>query len=84
MDAKVTALRHQIGVEKLMWGSDYPHMEGTWPHTTRKLAECFADVPKQEAWEMLSGVAARVYGFDLKRLGEIASEVGPTADAFGV
>ena len=33
---------------------------------------------------MLGGVAARVYGFDLKRLGEIASEVGPTADAFGV
>ena len=84
MDAKVTALRHQIGVEKLMWGSDYPHIEGTWPHTAEKLAECFAEVPRQEAWEMLGGVAARVYGFDLERLGEIAREVGPTADAFGV
>ena len=26
------ALRDQIGLDRLMWGSDYPHGEGTWPH----------------------------------------------------
>ncbi len=34
-----------------MWGSDYPHIEGTWPHTADKLAQAFADVPRVEGGE---------------------------------
>lgn len=30
------------GVEALLWGSDYPHLEGTWPHTKETLEEVFA------------------------------------------
>ena len=43
------AARYDIGVDKLMWGSDYPHIEGTWPHTEAKLKEGFADMPRDEA-----------------------------------
>ena len=27
-------LRDLIGVDKMMWGSDYPHFDSTWPNTT--------------------------------------------------
>jgi hypothetical protein len=38
--------RYDIGVDKLM-GSDYPHIEGTWPHTEARLKEGFADYPRR-------------------------------------
>src|SRR5262249_11433110 len=34
-------LRDAIGVDSIMWGSDFPHAEGTWPHTREKLREAF-------------------------------------------
>jgi predicted TIM-barrel fold metal-dependent hydrolase len=42
-----TAVRNRdiIGLSNLMWGSDYPHFDGTWPHSKKVLAEQFAGVP---------------------------------------
>ena len=42
-----TAVRNRdiIGLKNLMWGSDYPHFDGTWPHSREVLAEHFGDVP---------------------------------------
>ena len=40
--------RYDIGVDALMWGSDYPHIEGTWPHTAAKLEEGLAGVARDE------------------------------------
>jgi predicted TIM-barrel fold metal-dependent hydrolase len=40
--------RHQIGVENLMWGSDVPHNEGTWPHTREVTERVFAGVSDAE------------------------------------
>ena len=57
------AARHAIGVDKLLWGSDYPHIEGTWPHTAERLAEAFAGVPDDEVAAMCRDNAAGVYGF---------------------
>ena len=47
-----------------MWGSDYPHPEGTWPNTKKRIHETFADVPEEEVRAMLGETAAQVYGFD--------------------
>ncbi len=71
------ALRHRIGVETIMWGSDYPHPEGTWPHTRERLHETFDGVPEGEARAMLGGNAARVYGFDPGTLAPAVERVGP-------
>jgi len=70
--------RHEIGVDKLMWGSDYPHLEGTWPNTMKALNETFGDYPETEIRAMLGGNAAKVYGFDAGQLQSIADEIGPT------
>jgi predicted TIM-barrel fold metal-dependent hydrolase len=69
--------RHRIGLDKLMWGTDYPHLEGTWPNTMASLRETFADYPEDEIHALLGTNAARVYGFDLDMLGPIRDRIGP-------
>ena len=39
------ARRYEIGVGNLMWGNDFPHPEGTWPHTAEFLHRAFRDIP---------------------------------------
>jgi predicted TIM-barrel fold metal-dependent hydrolase len=73
--------RHQIGVDRLMWGSDYPHLEGTWPNTMKALNETFALYPEQEIRDILGRNAANAYGFDLAALAPIAERIGPTLSA---
>ncbi|WP_055702387.1 amidohydrolase family protein [Streptomyces silaceus] len=72
------ALRDRIGLDKIMWGSDYPHDEGTHPFSREGLRIAYAGLPRDEIAAMVGGNAARVYGFDLERLGRIAARVGPT------
>jgi predicted TIM-barrel fold metal-dependent hydrolase len=73
--------RHQIGVDRLMWGSDYPHLEGTWPNTMKALNETFALYPEQEIRDILGLNAANAYGFDLAALAPVAERIGPTLSA---
>ena len=54
-------LRDIIGVNTLMWGADYPHMEGTFPHSQRILGEILADCTEEEKAKISGGNAARVY-----------------------
>jgi predicted TIM-barrel fold metal-dependent hydrolase len=69
--------RHVLGVDRIMWGNDFPHPEGTWPLTTEALRYTLFDVPEDECREMLAGNAARLYGFDLDALTEVAAAIGP-------
>ena len=68
-DAIGIRLRDVIGVDKLMWGSDYPHSESTFPRSRKILAEILAGVPEDEQARIVGTNTARVYGFDLARLG---------------
>lgn len=72
------ARRDAIGLDKIMWGADYPHTEGTTPYSLDALRLTFATVPPSEVRAMLAENAARVYGFDLALLDPIAARVGPT------
>ncbi|GMU77482.1 MAG: hypothetical protein AMXMBFR46_02820 [Acidimicrobiia bacterium] len=73
--------RDRIGVPQIMWGSDYPHLEGTAPFSKEAIALTFAGVPEVEVAAMLGGNAARIYGFDLDTLAPLAAQVGPEVDA---
>ncbi|MFF1846520.1 amidohydrolase family protein [Streptomyces sp. NPDC058232] len=73
-------LRDRIGLDKIMWGSDYPHDEGTAPYSREGLRIAYAGLPPDEIAAMVGGNAARVYGFDLPALDRIAATVGPTVD----
>ena len=72
------ALRYDIGVDNIMWGQDYPHTEGTYPYTREALRNVYAELDSEEVAKMVGGNAARVYGFDLAALGEVAKDIGPT------
>ncbi|MEO5841758.1 MAG: amidohydrolase family protein [Acidimicrobiales bacterium] len=76
------ACRHEIGVSKMMWGSDYPHIEGTWPHTQAKLRESFAGVALNEIAAIVGQNAIGVFGFDADLLAATANRIGPESDAF--
>jgi len=69
------AQRHQIGIANMTWGCDYPHYEGSWPFSLRCLREMLVDVPEPEIRALLSTNAARVYGFDLAHLDQLAAEL---------
>jgi len=71
-----TDMRHDIGVENMMFGSDYPHVEGTWPRTYDWVRATLGGIPEDEQRLILGGNAARLYGFDLGRLEPIAARVG--------
>lgn len=64
--------------DRVMWGSDYPHIEGSWPHTRLALRKTFEGVPLESTKRFLSLTAAEVYGFDLDRLDDVVSRIGPT------
>ena len=70
----------RIGLDRVMWGSDYPHREGTYPYSRESLRLAFADRDPAEVRDLLAGNAARVYGFDLDALAPIAAQWGPTVD----
>lgn len=70
--------RHRIGLDRIMWGSDYPHNEGTYPYNREALRGAFAGVPTDEAQAILAGNAVEVYGFGVTELVEAAGRVGLT------
>jgi predicted TIM-barrel fold metal-dependent hydrolase len=71
-------MRHEIGVDTISFGRDYPHFESTWPHTREWLQDAFHDVPDDELRLMLGENAIRFFDLDRSRLAEIATRVGPT------
>ncbi len=75
--------RHLIGTDVVMWGTDYPHPEGTWPNTVERLKKDFCDVPVVDTVAMLGETAARCYGMDMEALGTIAAKVGPSPEDLG-
>jgi predicted TIM-barrel fold metal-dependent hydrolase len=73
-------LRHEIGIANMLWGSDYPHYEGSWPNSRNVIRDALHGAPEDEIRAILGENAARVYGFDLAMLDRIAAGVGPTVD----
>jgi predicted TIM-barrel fold metal-dependent hydrolase len=78
------AMRHEIGLETITFGRDYPHAEGTWPNTADWLTDAFAGVPDDELRLMLGENAIRVLGLERGALAAVAERIGPTiADITG-
>ena len=70
--------RDRIGVDRIMWGADLPHLEGTYPFSKEALQAAFAGIPAEEVRLMVGANAAAVYSFDLDSLQAVADRVGPT------
>lgn len=54
--------RHGVGVDNMMWSTDYPHHGNDWPYSRKVINETMADVPAEERHQILAGNAARIFG----------------------
>ena len=63
------------GSDCLIWGNDYPHDEGTFPHSRRPIEEIKKRFGPEDAHKVLCGNAARLFGFDLDYLAANRDEV---------
>src|SRR5262249_55548168 len=68
----------QVGLDRFMWGSDFPHDEGTGPFTREHLRQLFRSWSEQDLRRLLAGTASQVYDFNLRALQPLADEWGPT------
>ncbi|MCA9531735.1 MAG: amidohydrolase [Myxococcales bacterium] len=83
-DEGSTAVRKEIGLDNIMWGTDFPHPEGSWPHTREKMVRYMAGIPEDELTRMLSTNAIACYGLegDADALNALASQIGPEKSLF--
>jgi predicted TIM-barrel fold metal-dependent hydrolase len=68
----------QLGLDRFMWGSDYPHDEGTAPFTREHLRQLFYAWPQADLEDFLGRTVAKVYDFDLAVLEPLGQQWGPT------
>lgn len=55
-------LRYDVGIDNLMWSSDYPHHVNDWPHSRRVINQTLAGVSGDDRAKILSGNVARMFG----------------------
>jgi predicted TIM-barrel fold metal-dependent hydrolase len=55
----------EIGVDNMLWGNDYPHHEGTWPHSQEVIAQTMGHLTDEERAKVLGLNAAKLYGFSV-------------------
>jgi uncharacterized protein len=53
-----------IAPDNVMWGSDYPHRDGTWPFSRKAIDEQFRDMPEPIARKMLWDNVRHLYRID--------------------
>ena len=57
--------REAIGVDTLMWGSDFPHHDSVWPHSRETLDMVFEGVPDDVRRATTVDNVAKLYGLTL-------------------
>ena len=84
---------HDGYADRLLWGSDYPHVEGTWqampdigsPTTHLALRHALAGRTAETITAIAGENAVRVYGLDLDALRAVAGRINaPTVDEVSV
>ena len=53
---------HAIGIDKIMWSTDYPHTNSNWPSSQRIAAYAFRDVAEAERRQIMRDNALRQHG----------------------
>jgi predicted TIM-barrel fold metal-dependent hydrolase len=68
-DAAGLALARRLNmVDNILWSNDYPHHEGTWPHSAEAMERAFQEFDETERAKMAGLNAAALFGFDIDAL----------------
>ncbi|RJF90027.1 amidohydrolase [Oleomonas cavernae] len=76
-DRDTTIACQELGLSRVIWGSDYPHPEGCWPKTQAKMLDSLGGLPEADLEQIFWKSAADVYDLDLPALNKIAAKIGP-------
>jgi predicted TIM-barrel fold metal-dependent hydrolase len=63
VDEVAIAMLDKTGVEPLLWGSDYPHTEGTYPHSRQVVERLCSGLDAADTAAIVHGTTARLFGF---------------------
>lgn len=66
--------RQWIGTDRLLWGNDYPHLEGTWPHSERVIGSNLYDLGAAERRMVLGQNAAKFLGIEMPAWATVDAE----------
>lgn len=72
----------RLGIDTIMWGADYPHVEGGWPHSWQEIRQSFATVDDADRRKMVGENAARFYRFDPQVIAAQVARIGPPEGTF--
>ncbi|HMU80731.1 MAG TPA: amidohydrolase family protein [Microthrixaceae bacterium] len=78
LKADLDAAVATVGIDHVMWGSDYPHDEATSPYSNIALRQVFHDWDPADVRKVLTENPAELYGFDVDALAPVAERIGPT------
>jgi len=81
-DEETTQSYYDIGIDRILWGTDYPHPEGTWPGTLEKMILSLGGLPEGDIQRMLGTNALDIYDVDQAALWDIAGRIGPRKEVF--
>ena len=56
----------RVGVDNIMWSTDYPHQAATWPHSQEVPARDFQGMPEADKRKIVRENTAKLYGFALE------------------
>jgi predicted TIM-barrel fold metal-dependent hydrolase len=73
-----------LGSDRIMWGSDFPHVETTWPHSQQSISRAFAGLTNEDARRMLGLNAVHLYKLDMECLVAKAVEISDESFAIPV
>ncbi|NHR06958.1 amidohydrolase [Chromobacterium haemolyticum] len=82
-DDLAIAARHEIGVGKLMWGSDFPHEQSTNPRSLDFVNELLEGVPLAEAQAIVHDNAVKMFGLDIPLLAGLEPQARVSFDKVG-
>jgi predicted TIM-barrel fold metal-dependent hydrolase len=66
-DRLAMQFRHYVGLDLLMWGSDFPHSVGTYPNSKEVIEELFDGVPEKERRQVLVDNVCDFFDLDRER-----------------
>ncbi|MET7770866.1 amidohydrolase family protein [Nocardia sp. NPDC005366] len=59
-------LRHRVGVDRILWESDFPHVESVWPHSQEIAKRVAKDLPEDEVRKVFAENARKLYNWPAK------------------
>jgi predicted TIM-barrel fold metal-dependent hydrolase len=64
-DPLAAKLKKEIGIDRIMWGSDFPHPPCPYPNTTQNIDRILADLSAEERFKVVAGNAAKLFNIEL-------------------